>query len=166
MKLFCLRATDLLWLHFYGNDKDFTCLGDERVNEAPSLSGLHVVFLRLHNMIARGIRKETKYSSQEVFLETKKIVGAIIQQVTYGEYLPVLLGKKIRKNLGLDLQSRGYWRGYDPNVNPTVKNVIATAALRYGHSQVRTICVIISHLPFVTFWGLNNDRKWNPNYTS
>ena len=166
MKLFCLRATDLLWLHFYGNDKVFTCLGDERVNEAPSLSGLHVVFLRLHNMIARGIRKETKYSSQEVFLETKKIVGAIIQQVTYGEYLPVLLGKKIRKNLGLDLHSRGYWRGYDPKVNPTVKNVIATAALRYGHSQVRTICVIISHLPFVTFWGLNNDRKWNPNYTS
>nr|XP_022289209.1 myeloperoxidase-like [Crassostrea virginica] len=110
--------------------------GDERVNEAPSLSGLHVVFLRLHNMIARGIRKETKYSSQEVFLETKKIVGAIIQQVTYGEYLPVLLGKKIRKNLGLDLHSRGYWRGYDPNVNPTVKNVIATAALRYGHSQI------------------------------
>ena len=87
-------------------------------------------------MIARGIRKETKYSSQEVFLETKKIVGALIQQVTYGEYLPVLLGKKIRKDLGLDIQSRGYWRGYDPYVNPTVNNVIATAALRYGHSQV------------------------------
>nr|XP_022290587.1 myeloperoxidase-like [Crassostrea virginica] len=125
----------------YGDSKSFNenlngKLGDERVNEAPSLSGLHVVFLRLHNMIARGIRKETKYSSQEVFLETKKIVGAIIQQVTYGEYLPVLLGKKIRKGLGLDIQSRGYWRGYDPYVNPTVKNVIATAALRYGHSQI------------------------------
>ena len=135
--VFYLPATVYPWLYFCGTIKRFSSIsGDERVNEAPSLSGLHVVFLRLHNIIARGIRKETKYSSQEVFLETKKIVGAIIQQVTYGEYLPVLLGKKIRKDLGLDLQSRGYWRGYDPNVNPTVKNVIATAALRYGHSQV------------------------------
>lgn len=106
------------------------------MNEAPSLSGLHVVFLRLHNIIAEGIRKVRNCRSHEIFLETKKIMGAIIQQITYGEYLPVLLGKQIREDLDLDLLSRGVWRKYDPDVNPTVKNVIATAALRYGHSQV------------------------------
>lgn len=106
------------------------------MNEAPSLSGLHVVFLRLHNIIAEGLRKVRNCRSHEIFLETKKIMGAIIQQITYGEYLPVLLGKQIREDLDLDLQSRGFWRKYDPDVNPTVKNVVATAALRYGHSQV------------------------------
>lgn len=116
---------------------DFCQLGgDERVNEAPSLSGLHVVFLRLHNIIAEGIRKVRNCRSHVIFLETKKIMGAIIQQITYGEYLPVLLGKQIREDLDLDLLSRGFWRKYDPDVNPTVKNVVATAALRYGHSQI------------------------------
>lgn len=74
-------------------------------------------------------------------------MGAIIQQITYGEYLPVLLGKQIREDLDLDLLSRGFWRKYDPDVNPTVKNVIATAALRYGHSQVYYEKIFLSFNP-------------------
>ena len=74
--------------------------------------------------------------SQNVYLETKKIVGALLQQVTYGEYLPLILSKKTRKSLDLDLKPWGFWKKYDRNVNPTVKNVVATSALRYGHSQV------------------------------
>ena len=114
----------------------FYSLGDERVNEVPSLGGLHVVFLRLHNIIAKQIRYFSKMSSPNVFLETKKIVGALLQQITYGEYLPLILSKKTRKSLDLDLKPWGYWKKYDGNVNPTVKNVVATAALRFGHSQV------------------------------
>ncbi|XP_061193219.1 peroxidase-like protein 3 [Saccostrea echinata] len=117
--------------------EDFCQLaGDERSNEFPSLGGLHVVFLRLHNIIAIKLRQITGLSSQDVFLETKKIMGAIMQQVTYGEYLPAILGKETRKKLSLNLRQKGYWNRYDSKVNPTVKNVIATAALRYGHSQI------------------------------
>ncbi|XP_061185816.1 thyroid peroxidase-like [Saccostrea echinata] len=119
--------------------EDFCQLGgDERVNEVPSLSALHVIFLRFHNILAKGLKLESHLHarSQYVFLEIKKIMGAIIQQVTYGEYLPILLGGTIRRNLELELHSSGFWDGYDQSVNPTVKNVIATAALRYGHSQV------------------------------
>ncbi|XP_078333074.1 salivary peroxidase/catechol oxidase-like isoform X2 [Crassostrea virginica] len=116
---------------------DFCQLGgDERVNEVPSLGGLHVVWLRLHNIIAKQIRYFSKMSSPNVFLETKKIVGALLQQITYGEYLPLILSKKTRKSLYLDLKPWGYWKKYDGNVNPTVKNVVATAALRFGHSQI------------------------------
>ncbi|XP_062569461.1 peroxidasin homolog pxn-2-like [Saccostrea cucullata] len=117
--------------------EDFCQLaGDERSNEFPSLGGLHVVFLRLHNIIAKEIRQITGLSSQDVFLETKKIMGAIMQQVTYGEFLPAILGKDTRKKFCLNLRRKGYWNKYNPKVNPTVKNVIATAALRYGHSQI------------------------------
>ncbi|XP_061185756.1 peroxidasin-like [Saccostrea echinata] len=117
--------------------EDFCQLGgDERVNEVPSLSGLHVIFLRFHNILAKALKRKTHQTSQEVFLETKKIMGAIIQQITYGEYLPILLGGTTRAILDLNLQPTGFWDRYDPFVNPTVKNVIATAALRYGHSQI------------------------------
>ena len=64
-------------------------------------------------------------SSPNVYLETKKIVGALLQQTTYGEYLPLILSKTTRKSLDLDLKPCGYWKKYDRNVNPTVKNVVS-----------------------------------------
>lgn len=38
---------------------------------------------------------------------------------------------------GLELVSKGYYEGYDPNVNPTVANAFSTAAYRFGHSLVQ-----------------------------
>ena len=56
-------------------------------------------------------------SSPNVYLETKKMVEALLKQTTYGEYLPLILSKKTRKSLDLDLKPWGYWKKYNRNVN-------------------------------------------------
>lgn len=69
--------------------------GDGRVGENPALTSLHVVFLRLHNRFAKQIAElNPHWSEEKMFQETRKIVGAIIQHITYREFLPIVLGKK------------------------------------------------------------------------
>lgn len=67
--------------------------GDGRLGENPALTSLHVVFLRLHNRIAVQIAAINPHWSEErMFQETRKIVGAVIQHITYREFLPIVLG--------------------------------------------------------------------------
>ena len=42
--------------------------------------------------------------------ESRKIVTAVMNQITYSEYLPLVLGPKYMKAFGLDMK-RGYWDG-------------------------------------------------------
>lgn len=51
------------------------------------------------------------------------------QNIVYSEYLPQILGP-------FGLQLLGEYHGYDPDINPTIANVFATAAYRFGHSQI------------------------------
>ena len=59
-------------------------------------------------------------------------MGAEWQNIVYTEYLPKILGSSGMEILG------GY-QGYDPSVNPTIANVFATAAFRFGHSQIMPV---------------------------
>nr|XP_022290047.1 thyroid peroxidase-like [Crassostrea virginica] len=134
---------------------DFCQLGgDVNVNEVPSLSGLHVMWLR-HNIIAKQIKYFSNMSSPNVYLETKKIVGALLQQTTYGEYLPLILSKKTRKSLDLDLKPWGYWKKYYRNVNPTVKNVVSRLPSNTDTHRTNPVSSC-SSLPFMDF------SKWTP----
>lgn len=71
--------------------------------------------------------------------ESRKIVGAEIQHVTYNEFLSIILGRHFMKLNGLLLQRNGYYQGYNFNVNPTITNVFTTAAFRFGHSLIQPI---------------------------
>ena len=42
--------------------------------------------------------------------ESRKIVTAVMNQITYSEYLPLVLGPKYMKAFGLEMK-RGYWDG-------------------------------------------------------
>jgi len=111
--------------------------GDIRVNEQPGLTSMHTAFLREHNRIARGLsRINPSWDDDRVFYETRKIVGALMQKITYGEDLPHVLGPAAMTRFHLTLTQSGFFSGYDPNVNPTISNVFATAAYRFGHSLV------------------------------
>ena len=72
-----------------------------------------------------------------LFQEARKIVGAMIQHITFNEWLPVVLGKPVIDIFELKLKPSGYQRDYNATLNPTLANAVATAAFRFGHSLVR-----------------------------
>lgn len=74
----------------------FSCFksGDVRVNEHPSLVAMHTLWVRQHNRLARELSElNPHWNDEQIFQETRRIVGAQIQHITYNEFLPVILGK-------------------------------------------------------------------------
>ncbi|KAL8576330.1 hypothetical protein ACOMHN_006253 [Nucella lapillus] len=122
------------------NPRDF-CFkaGDERVNEQMALSSLHTVFLRHHNRLAQRLSQiNPQWGDERLFQETRKIVGAHIQKITYGDWLPIVLDGRRLQRKGLSLLRSGQRNVYRPQVDPTIRNVFSTAAFRFGHSLIRT----------------------------
>lgn len=97
------------------------------------LLAMHTIWIREHNRIARELRKINPHWEGDVlFHEARKIVGAELQHITFKHWLPYVLGPK-----GMDML--GQYQGYDPTVNPSISNVFATAALRFGHSIINPV---------------------------
>ena len=61
-------------------------------------------------------------------------MAALVQQITYNEFLPMVLGKDVMAANNLILEREGYWGGYDPKVDPSLPAAFASAAFRFGHS--------------------------------
>lgn len=118
------------------NSKCFLA-GDVRVNEQPGLTALHTLWMREHNRIA-GILATLNpgWDDEKLFQETRRIVAAEIQHISFKEFLPVVLGETMVQIFGLKLQADGYFRGYDPDVAPGISSVFSAAAFRFGHSLV------------------------------
>lgn len=107
--------------------------GDIRANEQVGLASFHTIWMREHNRIALKLKTINPFwDGDKVFQEARKIVGAEIQYITYTQWLPLILGPE-----GTELL--GEYKEYNPNVNPSVSNVFATAALRFGHSMINPI---------------------------
>ncbi|XP_023036150.2 uncharacterized protein LOC6651473 [Drosophila willistoni] len=112
--------------------------GDGRSSEQPGLLAMHHVWVGEHNRIALEISElNPHWSDEKIYQETRRIVGAMFQHITYREFLPVILGREVCKLFDLDLLSTGYYEGYEAKVNPTVANAFAAAAFRFGHSLVQ-----------------------------
>uniref|UniRef100_A0A8C8BKG2 Lactoperoxidase n=1 Tax=Otus sunia TaxID=257818 RepID=A0A8C8BKG2_9STRI len=104
--------------------------GDKRVTENLGLSALHTVFLREHNRLVSELRKlNPHWDGEKLYQESRKIVVAIIQIITYRDYLPLLLAEETSKWIPS-------YSGYNENVDPTVSNVFSLA-FRFGHVSVR-----------------------------
>ena len=108
--------------------------GEFRVNEQVVLSVMHTLWFREHNRIARELARinpQWAGDDERLYQEARRIVGAIIQKITYLDYLPKILGQQV-----FDIVI-GDYLGYDPRINPGVTNAFATAAYRYGHTLIR-----------------------------
>ncbi|CAK9289841.1 unnamed protein product [Gordionus sp. m RMFG-2023] len=111
--------------------------GDERSNENTPLTALHTIWLREHNRIADWLQHiNPHWSAEKGFQTTRKIVGAMLQHITYKEWLPILLGPIEIQKHKLELADTGYFSGYDDNIDATIANSFAAAVLRLGHSLI------------------------------
>jgi len=110
--------------------------GDVRVNAQPHLTAMHTLWVREHNRVADQLTVVNRHWDDErTFQETRKIVTAAIQHITYGEWLPALLGKRNTKKNALELSPKGYSDLYSDDVDPTVSNSFATAILPFANSM-------------------------------
>ena len=107
-----------------GNKSKIYVAGDVRAAEQPGLTSLHTLFVREHNRICDLLDEQGFTDDEEMYQIARKWVGAIIQSITFNEFLPAL---------GVEL---GSYKGYDDNVQPDIFNLFATAAYRLGHTMV------------------------------
>ncbi|XP_027726216.1 lactoperoxidase [Vombatus ursinus] len=106
--------------------------GDSRANEQTMLAIFHTMFLREHNRLARELKRlNPHWDGEKIYQEARKIVGAITQVITFENYLPLVLGKELEKEIPK-------YKGYDESVDPSIANVF-TMAFRFGHTEVPSI---------------------------
>ncbi|XP_054710141.1 peroxidasin-like [Uloborus diversus] len=118
---------------FAESNVDCFLAGDVRANEQLGLLAMHTLWMREHNRIARELfRYNPHWDNNKIYHEARKIVGAVMQHITYAHWLPKILGKSGYSRLGP-------YKGYDPGVNPSISNVFATAALRFGHTLINPL---------------------------
>ncbi|WAR22967.1 PERC-like protein, partial [Mya arenaria] len=107
--------------------------GDVRVNQQPMLMSMHTVWVREHNRLARGLALlNPTWDDERLFQEARRILGAELQHITYNEFLPAILGRRVMTKYGLKPLSNGY----DASEQPMVRSAFATAAYRFGHSLI------------------------------
>lgn len=107
----------------------FFVAGDVRVNEQVGLIAIQTLFMREHNWWADLYRSANpEAEDEEIYQFGRLMVAAEMQAITYREFLPVLLGPAALPP----------YRGYKPQVDPTISNEFATAAYRVGHSLLST----------------------------
>ncbi|KAK6621977.1 hypothetical protein RUM44_001784 [Polyplax serrata] len=121
------------------NEIGQTCFksGDSRVNEQVNLALMHTIWMREHNRIAAELQKmHPNWSDEALFQEARRIVIAEMQHITYNEFLPILLGREYMEKFELTPKEEGQPTLYNEGINPSITNVFATAAFRFGHSLV------------------------------
>ena len=114
------------------SDAPFFVAGDVRANEHVALTIMHTIWLREHNRIVRQLAELNPcWDDERLYQEGRKIVGALMQVITYKEFLPLLLGDNGFKTF------IGPYSGYNSNVNASVPNSFATATFRFGHTLIK-----------------------------
>lgn len=97
--------------------------GDPRANENLVILGLHTLFVREHNRICDELAQDSPgLTDQEMYQKARSRVAGVIQNILFNEWLPAI---------GIDL---GTYRGYNPNINPTISNEFCAAGFKIWHT--------------------------------
>ncbi|XP_054896722.1 eosinophil peroxidase [Poeciliopsis prolifica] len=118
------------------NAREVPCFiaGDARVDENIALTSIHTLFVREHNRLARQLKRlNPHWDSETLYQEARKIMGAYTQMFVFRDYLPHIVGPDaMRRQLGR-------YPGYNPDVDPSISNVFATAAYRFAHLAIQPV---------------------------
>ena len=78
---------------------------------------MQTVFLREHNRVARELQDiNPDWNDETLYQETKAIISAVIQHITYSEFLPAVLNRQTMKQFNLYPNEEGYSNKYDPKM--------------------------------------------------
>lgn len=119
---------------FTGNFRFFT--GDYRGAFFLTLSLLHSLFIRLHNVIATGLAEShANWTDDQLFLESRRMVTAFYQHFAYDEWLPLYVGAKVvaENKLSCGGTGSGQCGRYAATVDASTTNEFSTAAFRLFH---------------------------------
>ena len=106
---------------------DFFLAGDVRANENIVLTAMHSLFVREHNRICAAYKLGNPTHDEEIIFQyARRKVIALMQHITFDEFLPALLGTN-----GVVNYSR-----YDKNVNASISTEFSTVGYRLGHSML------------------------------
>lgn len=131
--------------------------GDTRVNMHPWLSGMHTIWAREHNRIARNLAVlNPTWSSDKLYYEARRVVVAELQHITYSHWLPALTGESF------DELYESFDAGYNSDVNPTITNAFATAVLHFVNSLLDEDIQLIDDNGNVTSTHRLADNYYNP----
>ena len=104
--------------------------GDVRSNENSVLVSMHTLFVREHNRIAENLAAaHPDWSDEEIFQRAREINIAQYQSIIYNEYLPTLLG----------VDALPEYTGYDSSIDVGISRTFASAAFRFGHTQLSSV---------------------------
>ena len=94
---------------------------------------MHTLWFREHNRLASSLKQlNPHWTGDKLYEESRKILGAQMQYITYNHWLPLIIGPE-------GMVSLGKYSGYNAQVDPTAANVFASSAFRFGHTLVNPI---------------------------
>ncbi|KAM3725264.1 Heme peroxidase [Dirofilaria immitis] len=109
--------------------------GGEFTNLFPNQIALHTIWLRQHNNIAKQLKAiNADWDDEKLFQESRRIVIAQIQHITYNEFLPIIVGKNNLRQYGIKLRHNDYDSDYDLKTDATALNEFASAVGLFFYS--------------------------------
>lgn len=116
--------------------------GDSRATEMGALAGMHTIFVREHNRIARGLKDlQPDWDDEALYQNARRILTAEWQNIVFGEFLSAMLGDDLVTDMDLGTSGDA---AYDSSVDATVANGFSTAAFRFGHTMIEGLITIFS----------------------
>ncbi|KAF2883104.1 hypothetical protein ILUMI_23076 [Ignelater luminosus] len=111
--------------------------GDPRINQNTQITLLQIMILREHNRLAEKLQiLHPLWNDEKVYQETRAIVIAQIQHITYSKWLVHYIGRENMRKFELFSKAYGYTRYYD-DINFMTINSFTTGAFRIGHSGIQ-----------------------------
>ncbi|KIC10775.1 peroxidase [Leisingera sp. ANG-M1] len=117
-----LQLTEDGYLYRYGKE---LLTGDVRAAENVALTSMHTIFTREHNRLVDELaERDPSLTDDQLFEAARARVEALVQAVTYKEFLPYLICEDALEA----------YQGYDAQVNPGIAIEFSTVVFRLGHT--------------------------------